>query len=206
MRCIYLIFATIALVSSQPVEKEEKLFDKVKKDLEDYRFEFRYAFRKSEIIVLRTERVLRYITSNHYKEFNEAFKSACNTPEALNVFDYLVEIGIFDEKYNKCPQINPSDRVKPPISEEKEELMNLVKDLKAVIDLNKIKEFQAEKLESSAVFKEFYEDLTSEKTQDLFKKFLTNPQVDKLHKTFKKYGIPGLDDIVYIIKIIMLVV
>ena len=144
--------------------------------------------------ITRNMEITRYIKNAHYKEFNEAVKSACNTQEALNLFGYLRNIGlIYGKKGNECPEFIPDDDLPLPIEERKEKLANVMKDLYAVTDFKRIKHYQEYKLKSSPTFKEFYDAFHSEEAQNLFKKFYANPQVNKLNKLFEKYGMLVLE-------------
>ena len=66
-----------------------------------------------------------------------------------------------------------------------------MKDLQAITDLRRIKEFQTKKLESSPSFKEFHDVFYSEETQDLFNKFLANKSISilKLLKNMVYHGL-----------------
>ena len=200
MKIIFFIFAIIALSSSEPVEKKEKLYDKVRKDLLDYYNEFEDLIEKIYISYHSSAAVI-YIINVHYEEFDDARKFSCSTSEASKVLEFFDNLGITLKYYCKDSYFTLEKNAQAPTVEEKEKLENLMNDLNAITDLQKIKEFQAKKLESSPAFKEFYDAIQSEEAQDLFKNLLANPQVDNFFKTLEKYGIPMLDYQLFLFKI-----
>ena len=198
MKYVFLIFAIIASVSALPVEKKnETLLEKVSEDLQEYSFKFFCTLQDMYQTQADAQAAIKHIIHTHYEEFEDAWKSAYNTEETSKVLDFFEDIGFSREDFLPTVFWGLNEE---PTAEQKEALEYLMKDLQA-IPVRKFKAYQKKLLKSSTAFKEFYDAFYSEKAQDLFKKFLANPQVDKLIKTFEKYGIPYLDYNVLVFKL-----
>ena len=196
-----LMCGKITLFSSLPVENKENLFDKVKKDLADFIEEFRDMITNIEKIQFNVDLAMLYVTSTHYEEVIDVYESVLSTQEYAKLSDFYNKLGFQMKNITKSMDFKPIKNLPPATAEQKEKLANVIKDLYAVTDIKKIKEFQAKKLKSSAAFKEFYDIFQSDEAHDLLKNFMENPQVDKLFKFYEKYGIPMLDLYVFHAKI-----
>ena len=180
-------------MNSLPIKENEKFTNEIKNDLADFYFQFKELGKKIGNIEKSNHHVAIYIYYNHAQEFQEVRTLLLNTQQFRRVYDFLKVRGIKVEELVYVLDYQSTIAFITPTDIEEQRFSNLMKDLYAVTDFKKIKEFQDKKLKASPAFKEFYNVFYSEEAQDLFKNLLENPQVDKSINIFEKYGIPMFD-------------